>query len=168
MQCLSHPEKYKPWVTNLWQGAFYVSLFVTLSIPAIGMFKYILSYEARKKAYEKELQARGLIRYKNRVGTQEQVFEWKQLDKGLVKYGRFWMAPQDKDNLSKLAEIIKKEGQIRFKEVATNLEVTSDKIKELAHKLHAEEIIKGTFTSDGEGFTTEERLKKDLMKRFLR
>jgi len=68
-------------------------------------------------------------------------------------------------NLDKLEEFVKERGRIELSEASIMLNVNTSEVKALLSELMNDKRIVGTFTSDGEGFVTEERLKEELIRR---
>jgi len=68
-------------------------------------------------------------------------------------------------NLSKIEEFVKEKGRIELSEASSILNVEIFEVKTLLYELMKDKRVVGTFTSDGRGFVTEEKLKEELIRR---
>ncbi|MEM2154811.1 MAG: hypothetical protein QXY76_07855 [Nitrososphaeria archaeon] len=63
-----------------------------------------------------------------------------------------------------LLKIVKDKERIDICETASFLGLTESEVRKLLFELLRSKQVMGTFTSDGKGFVTEEKLKKELFK----
>lgn len=80
------------------------------------LLNYVSVGEKRKKAFEAQMKSRGLVKYKEKWGTSEQVFAWQQLEKGLVKYEDRWITPEEKEKIEEEIETKRRETERQRRE----------------------------------------------------
>jgi hypothetical protein len=119
-----------------------------------------------QKDFEDDQKARGLLKYKGKWGTPEQVEEWKMTNQGLVRFKDSWVTPEERSRLEKFEQEQLAKGLVEYKgKWGTPKEVERWKQEDFERKQLAKGLIKhkGRWVTPREKFELEQ-IEKGLVK----
>jgi flagellar biosynthesis GTPase FlhF len=74
------------------------------------------SVREREEKSRRAMSSQGLVEYQGKWGTPQQVFEWQQLDAGLVKHKDAWVTREEKEKLEEEEQRKQEEGRRKQEE----------------------------------------------------